>query len=63
VAWEELAGALMLGFAQAGGIEFRPDVLSNEEEELARRLERERYTDGDWTFAAAGAPACRQAGR
>jgi lipoate-protein ligase A len=55
VAWGELAGALMLGFAQAGGIELRAGVLSNEEEELARRLERERYTDGVWTFAAAGA--------
>ncbi len=43
--WDELAQALIQGFAEVWGIETRPGELSPEEEELARRLERERYAD------------------
>jgi len=56
VSWDELAEALVQGFARAWGIETRPGGLTAEEEELARRLERERYADPDWT------PARRPAG-
>jgi len=51
VSWDELTEALVLGFARAWGIEIRPGGLTAEEEELARRLERERYGDPLWTPA------------
>jgi lipoate-protein ligase A len=51
VNWDVLAEALALGFARAWGMEMRPGELTAEEEDLARRLERERYADGSWTFA------------
>jgi len=51
VGWDELAEALAAGFARAWGIEIRPGELSPREEELARRLERERYADPGWTPA------------
>ena len=51
VSWDELAEALVLGFARAWGIEIRPGELTAEEEELARRLEGERYGDPAWTLA------------
>jgi lipoate-protein ligase A len=57
VSWRELAEALVLGFARAWGIEVRPGELSAEEEELACRLERERYADLGWTFAPRSAGA------
>jgi lipoate-protein ligase A len=43
VSWDELAEALALGFARAWGIEIGPGELTAEEEELAHRLEGERY--------------------
>jgi lipoate-protein ligase A len=45
VSWEELAEALIVGFARAWGIEIRPGELTAEEDDLARRLERERYAE------------------
>jgi lipoate-protein ligase A len=48
---DELAEALVTGFASAWGIEIRPGQLSAEEEDLARRLERECYADPGWTLA------------
>ena len=56
VGWDELAEALAVGFARAWGIEIRPGELSPREEELARRLECERYADPGWT------PATRRTG-
>ena len=61
VSWDELAEALVTGFARAWGIEIRPGELSAEEEELARRLERECYADPGWTFAPLSAPATMDA--
>jgi lipoate-protein ligase A len=57
VRWDELAEALALGFARAWGIEIRPGELTDDEEELARRLECERYADPGWTPAPAQAGA------
>jgi lipoate-protein ligase A len=57
VSWDELGEALVLGFARAWGIEIRPGQLTAEEEELARRLERERYADPGWTLAPRSAAA------
>jgi lipoate-protein ligase A len=45
VSWDELAEALVSGFVRAWAIEVRPGELTTDEEELARRLERERYAD------------------
>jgi len=56
VSWDELAEALLRGFARAWGIEIHPGELTTEEEALARRLERECYANQDWT------PARQQAG-
>ena len=51
VTWEELAEALVQGFARAWGIEILPGELSADEDDLASRLERERYSDPSWTLA------------
>jgi lipoate-protein ligase A len=51
VSWDELAEALVLGFARTWGIEIRPGELTAAEEDLARRLERERYASAEWTLA------------
>jgi len=59
VDWDELAEAMVLGFSRAWGIEIRPGELSADEEELAGRLERERYGDPAWTAFGSG----RQVGR
>jgi lipoate-protein ligase A len=48
---EELAEALIQGFARACGMDLRPGALTADEEALARRLERERYADPGWTLA------------
>ena len=45
VAWDELSEALVPGFARAWGIDICPGELTDEEEALARRLERECYAD------------------
>jgi len=57
VTWDELAEALVTGFARAWGIEVRPGELSGEEEDLARRLEHECYGDAGWTLAPRSAVA------
>ena len=57
VSWDELAEALIRGFARAWGIEIRPGELTAEEEELARWLEREWYADPDWTLAPSSTAA------
>jgi len=46
----EVAQALVEGFARAWGVDFRPGRLSAEEEELAQRLEEQRYADTAWTM-------------
>ena len=45
VSWDELTEALVVGFTRAWGIEVHARGLTTEEEDLARRLERERYAD------------------
>ena len=55
--WDELAEALFRGFTRAWGIEIRPGQLTADEEELARRLERERYADPGWALAPRSAAA------
>ena len=45
VSWDELGEALVSGFTRAWGIEILPGQLTADEEELARRLEGERYAD------------------
>jgi lipoate-protein ligase A len=57
VSWDELAESVVLGFARTWGIEMRPSELTAEEEELARRLERERFADPGWTLAPGSAAA------
>jgi len=56
VSWDELAEALIRGFGRAWGIEIRRGELSADEEELAHRLERERYADPGG-FAPGSTPA------
>lgn len=57
VSWDELAEALVLGFARTWGIEMHPGELTAEEDELARRLERECYADPGWSLASRRAGA------
>ena len=57
VSWDELAEALVRGFARTWGIEIHPGELTTEEEALTRRLERERYADLAWTLAPRAAAA------
>jgi lipoate-protein ligase A len=45
----EMARALMEGFGRAWGTRFRRARLSAEEEQLAQRLEREKYANPAWT--------------
>jgi lipoate-protein ligase A len=49
----EIAKALVQGFAQAWAVDFRDSGLSPREEELARRLEREKYRAAGWTWEIA----------
>jgi len=49
--WDELAEALVLGFTRTWSVEIHPGELTAPEEDLARRLELERYADPDWTPA------------
>ena len=51
VSWDELAEALVVGFGRAWGIEMHPGELTAQEEELARRLERDRYAGPSSAFA------------
>jgi lipoate-protein ligase A len=45
VSRREMARALVEGFGRAWGVQFRSGRLSAEEEQLAQRLEREKYAD------------------
>jgi lipoate-protein ligase A len=45
----EIASALVEGFRRAWGVQFRRGRLTTEEEQLAQRLERERYANPAWT--------------
>jgi lipoate-protein ligase A len=56
VSWDELAEALVSGFVRAWAIEVRPGELTADEEELARRLERECYA-GPGGLAPGSTPA------
>jgi len=49
--WAEAATALARGFAQALEAELAPGALTPEEEALARRLLREKYTSPAWNLA------------
>jgi len=46
----EVARALVEGFSRAWGVQFRRSRLTAEEEQLAQRLEREKYADQAWTW-------------
>ena len=48
----EIASALVEGFTRAWGVQFRRGRLTVEEEQLAQRLERERYANPAWTWRA-----------
>jgi lipoate-protein ligase A len=50
VSRREIASALVEGFRRAWGVSFRRGRLTAEEEQLAQRLERERYADPAWTL-------------
>ncbi|MGD0204983.1 MAG: biotin/lipoate A/B protein ligase family protein [Dehalococcoidia bacterium] len=45
----EMARALVEGFGRAWGVQFRCGRLTAEEEQLAQRLEREKYANPAWT--------------
>jgi len=53
----EVAGALVEGFSRAWGVQFRRGRLTAEEEQLAQRLEREKYADPAWTWQFDLSPA------
>jgi len=50
VGFEELAQALVAGFAATWGIEFAPGALSDAEQAAEQQLRAERYADASWTF-------------
>ena len=52
VSHREMASALVEGFTRAWGVQFRRGRLTAEEEQLAQRLERERYANPAWTWRA-----------
>jgi lipoate-protein ligase A len=49
VSRREMAQALAEGFTRAWGVQFRRGRLTTEEEQLAQRLEREKYANPAWT--------------
>ncbi|UCH87710.1 MAG: lipoate--protein ligase family protein [Dehalococcoidia bacterium] len=55
VSRREIASALVEGFRRAWSVQFRRGRLTAEEEQLAQRLERERYANPAWTSRAAEA--------
>lgn len=55
VSRREMASALVEGFGRAWGAAFRRGRLTAEEEQLAQRLERQKYTNPAWTRQAAAA--------
>jgi len=52
VSHREMASALVEGFGHAWGVAFRRGRLTAEEEQLAQRLEREKYANPAWTLRA-----------
>jgi lipoate-protein ligase A len=52
VSRRELAAALVEGFSHAWTVQFRRGRLTAEEEQLAQRLEREKYAHPVWTCQA-----------
>jgi len=52
----EIASALVEGFSRAWGVSFRRGRLTAEEEQLAQRLERERYANPAWTTTGPPGP-------
>jgi hypothetical protein len=52
-----MARALVKGFARAWGVQFCCGRLSAEEEQLAQRLEQEKYANAAWTWQLNLAPS------
>ncbi len=50
VSRREIASALVEGFSRAWSVQFCRSDLAAEEEQLAQRLERERYANPSWTL-------------
>jgi lipoate-protein ligase A len=59
VSRREIASALVEGFGRAWGVQFRRGCLTAEEEQLAQRLERERYANPAWTWQLDLLPSAR----
>ncbi len=49
VSYEELADAVVRGFAEALGVDLREEALSAEERAVAARLRAEKYATREWT--------------
>jgi lipoate-protein ligase A len=56
VSRREMASALVEGFGHAWGVAFRRGRLTAEEEQLAQRLEREKYANPAWTAMGQAGP-------
>ena len=56
----EMASALVEGFRRAWNVQFRWGGVTAEEEQLAQRLEREKYGNGDWTWRTDLLPAAER---
>jgi lipoate-protein ligase A len=52
VPWDEAADALVAGFRQALGIDFKESELDGEELAMAEKLRREKYAADSWTLRA-----------
>jgi lipoate-protein ligase A len=59
VSRRQMACALVEGFGGAWGMRFRCGRLTAEEEQLAQRLEREKYADSVWTTELNLSPSAR----
>ena len=55
----EMARALVEGFGRAWGVQFRRGRLTAEEEQLAQRLQREKYANPAWTTQLNLLPSAR----
>jgi lipoate-protein ligase A len=49
VSWDEAAGALAAGFAEALNLVLAPDALTAEELAEAQALRTEKYATAQWT--------------
>jgi lipoate-protein ligase A len=56
VSRREMASALVEGFERTWGVQFRRGRLTAEEEQLAQRLEREKYGNAAWTTTGPPGP-------